>query len=80
MPTSLNVGVGVDHTINEYYQIAAEVVGYSGEFKHNLDMPVGMQQKLVSVERQSRLGWSPKYSLREGIHKTYNYYLQEVIA
>ena len=80
MPSSLNIGVGADHTINEYYQVAAEVVGYSGEFKYNLEMPVGMQQKLVSVERQTRLGWAPQIDLREGMQKTYNYYLQEVIA
>jgi len=80
VPSSLNIGVGADHTINEYYQVAAEVVGYSGEFKHNLDMPVGMQQKLVSVERQTRLGWLPKTSLREGIQITYDYYLQEVVS
>jgi GDP-L-fucose synthase len=73
----MNVGLGFDHSINEYYQAAAEVMGYSGSFVHNLSKPVGMARKLVSVERQRNWGWSARGSLREGIEKTYNYYLQE---
>lgn len=77
LPTYMNVGLGFDHSINEYYQAAAEVMGYSGSFVHNLSKPVGMARKLVSVERQRNWGWTARCSLREGIEKTYNYYLQE---
>ena len=28
LPPVLNIGAGVDHTVNEYYEAAAEVVGY----------------------------------------------------
>jgi GDP-L-fucose synthase len=37
-----------------------------------------MARKLVSVERQKDWGWSPLHSLRDGIEKTYDYYLKEV--
>ncbi|MGZ5790577.1 MAG: GDP-L-fucose synthase family protein, partial [Burkholderiaceae bacterium] len=55
LPASMNVGLGYDYTINEYYQAAADVMGYTGEFVHDLGKPVGMARKLVSVERQ--LAW-----------------------
>jgi len=42
MPQNLNVGLGTDFTINEYYQRIAKVVGYPGTFKHDLSKPVGM--------------------------------------
>lgn len=77
MPALMNVGLGHDHTINEYYQAAAEVMGYAGGFVHDLSKPVGMARKLVSVERQQGWGWSARHSLRDGIEKTYQNYLEE---
>jgi GDP-L-fucose synthase len=76
LPNLMNVGLGYDYTINEYYQAAAEVMGYTGEFVHDLSKPVGMARKLVSVERQQAWGWTARHDLREGIEKTYNYYLK----
>ncbi len=77
LPNCMNVGLGHDHTINDYYQSAAEVLGYSGGFIHDLSKPVGMARKLVSVERQKAWGWSSRHALRDGIEKTYSYYLKE---
>ena len=39
LPQSMNVGLGYDYTINEYYRIAAEVIGFKGEFVHDLSKP-----------------------------------------
>ena len=77
VPASMNIGLGYDHTINDYYQVAADVMGYSGTFVHDLSKPVGMARKLVSIERQQAWGWSARHELRDGIEKTYNYYLNE---
>ena len=79
-PGVMNVGRGQDFTVNEYYAVAAEVVGYTGRFVHNLNKPVGMRRKLVSVARQEDFGWSSGLNLNEGIQLTYDYYLQEYIA
>ena len=76
LPSLMNVGLGYDHTINEYYRSAAEVMGYTGSFVHNLSKPVGMARKLVSVERQKAWGWSAQHTVREGIEETYKYYLE----
>lgn len=78
VPSVMNVGVGIDHTVNEYYQAAAEVLGYKGHFVHDLDRPVGMRRKLVSIDVQTKWGWKPQHSLFAGIRQTYDYYLQNL--
>lgn len=77
LPEVMNVGIGKDYSINEYYEIAAEVIGFQGDFKHDLDRPVGMKQKLVSTEKLDAWSWHAKTELREGIAKTYEYYLEK---
>ena len=79
LPYAMNVGVGHDHTINEYYETVASVLGYKGNFTHDLGKPVGMARKLVGIERQQAWGWSAPTSLRIGIEKTYEFYLKEYL-
>jgi len=74
LPQNINVGFGQDYTINEYYQIAAEVIGYNGDFIHDLDKPTGMKCKLLDVTKASSLGWQAKTSLQEGIAQTYEHF------
>jgi GDP-L-fucose synthase len=78
MPQNINVGLGHDYTINEYYQKIASVVGYRGEFFHDLSKPVGMQQKLINDTRMKEFGWRHKTTIEQGIQKTYGYFLSKV--
>ncbi|WP_371396496.1 GDP-L-fucose synthase family protein [Fretibacter rubidus] len=75
LPALMNTGVGVDHSINDYYDTVAKVIGWTGEFTHDLSRPVGMNQKLCSTARQTQWGWQPPTSLEQGIEKTYAFYL-----
>lgn len=77
LPDLMNVGLGHDHSINDYYGAAAEVVGWQGRFTHDLTRPVGMQQKLCATDRQEAWGWQPQTSLAEGLKRTYRHYLEE---
>ncbi len=77
MPQNLNVGLGHDYSINEYYQTVAKVVGFSGSFTHDLSKPVGMKQKLIDDSRLKSFGWSHQTTLTSGIQKTYDFYLSE---
>lgn len=78
LPAYMNVGLGYDFTINEYYQAVADVMGYSGNFVHDLSKPFGMARKLVSLDRQQIWGWKASTELRDGIEKTYAYYLKQI--
>ena len=77
VPNLMNVGLGFDYSVNEFYQTAAKVIGYQGEFYHDLSKPTGMQQKLVSVSRLTEFGWKPKTTLADGMKKTYEFYLKQ---
>ncbi len=79
MPQNINVGLGYDYTINEYYKVIAEVVGFKGEFVHNLTKPEGMRQKLIDNEKLVKFGWKAKTDLKVGLEKTYKYFLKEVL-
>lgn len=76
MPSYLNVGLGTDYTVDEYYAAIAKVVGYTGTFTHNLSKPEGMKRKLTDLTRMKRYGWQAETSLAEGIRKTYEFYLR----
>jgi GDP-L-fucose synthase len=67
LPETLNVGVGEDATVNDYYRTVAAVMGYRGAFSHDFGRPVGMRRKLLDVTGQARLGWRPATHLVEGI-------------
>jgi GDP-L-fucose synthase len=77
LPDIMNIGLGHDHSINDYYAAAAQVIGWHGKFSHDLTKPVGMKQKLVDIQRQQSWGWKPTTSLAEGIENAYKYYLME---
>lgn len=79
MPQNLNVGTGVDYTINEYYENITEIVGYKNAFINDTSKPSGMRRKLVDIKLLRDFGWESKVSLKEGILRTYEYYLKEII-
>lgn len=79
MPQNINVGLGKDYSINEYYKCIADVIGFDGNFIHDLTKPIGMKQKVVDNTKLKNFGWSPKTSLNEGLRKTFEYY-KKVIA
>ena len=77
IPNVMNIGLGYDYTINEYYETVANVIGYKVEFTHDLTKPSGMKQKLLDISFQKRIGINNSFSLEEGIQKTYEYYENE---
>ncbi len=78
IPSVMNIGLGFDYSIKEYYKAVAKVMKYKGKFIYNLDKPIGMNQKLVDVEKQNRLGWKPQISLEDGLKKTLEYYYEKI--
>lgn len=78
MPQDINVGMGHDYSINEYYKEIANVTGFKGNFTHDLEKPTGMKQKLIDNTKLKNFGWKYKTTLKEGLQMTYEYFLNEI--
>ena len=78
MPQNINVGLGHDYSINEYYSEIAKILGYKGEFSHDLTKPTGMKQKLIDDTKLKEFGWMSKTTLTEGLRKTIDYYSSNI--
>ena len=77
LPLLMNVGVGADHSILEYYKVVAEALDWRGRFRFDLSRPVGMRRKLSDVGLQRAWGWTPPTSLRDGIAATIQFHQQQ---
>lgn len=77
LPVHLNLAPEKDHSVLEYNQIIANVVGFRGEFHFNLDKPVGVATKRLDCSVAKQFDWKPKMDIREGIHALYQYFLSE---
>ena len=74
----INIGTGKDLTITELAEIVSDVTGYSGKIEYDRTKPDGTPRKLLDVSRINNLGWKYRTGLREGIEKTYRWYLTTV--
>ena len=71
----VNVGTGEDVTILELATLVSEIVGFSGRILVDPSKPDGTPLKLMDVSRLRSMGWSPATSLREGLDRSYRWYL-----
>jgi GDP-L-fucose synthase len=76
----VNIGVGEDIAITDFAALVADVIGYRGRFVHDTTKPDGAPRKLVDVSRLKALGWTAKTPLREGLERTYAWYLDNADA
>lgn len=74
----LNIGTGSDLTIAELANIISDVVGYHGSIEYDTSKPDGTPRKLMDVSRINSLGWKYRTELKDGIVKTYKWYLENI--
>lgn len=74
MPRKVNLGLGKDYSIQELYDTAANIIGYTNGFEYDTSKPVGVKKKQVSIDRLKYFGWEHKTTLEEGIKQTYEFY------
>ena len=77
-PTLMNLGGGVDYSVNEYYRLVSEIIGYEGRFNHALSKPDGMPKKLLDSSLAIKYGWNPKTDIKVGLLETIRYFEREV--
>ncbi len=72
-----NVGCGSDITIRGLAELIQDIVGFKGSLRFEASMPDGTPRKLLDVSRLQQRGWQLRYSLRQGIELTYQWYLEQ---
>jgi len=75
-PGLINVGFGIDLSIENLVLKIANVINYKGGIVKDLSKPDGAPKKLMDSSRLFSLGWKPEYTLEEGIKKSYMNYLE----
>jgi GDP-L-fucose synthase len=75
-PVPINLGSGADASIKDIAELVKEVVGYTGDLRFDPKKPDGMPLKSLDSSELFALGWQPKISLRLGLEKTYQWYLE----
>ncbi|MDB4912871.1 MAG: GDP-L-fucose synthetase, partial [Gemmatimonadetes bacterium] len=71
----VNIGYGDDISIGELATMVREVVGYPGELIFDRTKPDGTPRKLLDSSRLHFTGWAPSVGIREGIERTYAWFL-----
>lgn len=70
-----NVGTGEDLSIKDLALLIQEVVGHQGRIEWDASKPDGTPRKLMDISKMHTLGWKHQVGLREGIQKTYDWFL-----
>ncbi|MFF1463093.1 GDP-L-fucose synthase family protein [Streptomyces sp. NPDC058330] len=76
----VNIGCGVDLTIKELAETVQEVTEYQGCIAWDASKPDGTPRKLLDVSRLTSLGFTPRIPLRDGIARTYAWWLGQPAA
>lgn len=71
-----NVGTGIDLTIKELAETIQQAVGHQGEIQWDSSKPDGTPRKLMDISKMHELGWKHQIELKEGIEKTYAWFLE----
>jgi GDP-L-fucose synthase len=74
-PEIVNVGSGEDISIRELAELICDVVGFDGELAWDTTKPDGTPRKLLDVTKIRALGWKPAITLRDGIQRTYDWFV-----
>jgi GDP-L-fucose synthase len=75
-PEIINVGCGEDISIRELAELICEIVGFKGTLAWDTTKPDGTPRKLLDVSKIHALGWRHRIGFREGIRRTYEWFLE----
>jgi GDP-L-fucose synthase len=73
----INIGTGKDISIKDLAYLIKDIIKYEGDIIFNEKYPDGTYKKLLDISKIQNLGWNPKTTLKEGIKKTYDYYVNK---
>ena len=65
-------------TIKNVADIIQTKVGHKGKIAWDSNKPDGTPKKLLDISKLSQMGWSYKIEFKDGIEKTYKWYLSNI--
>lgn len=68
---TVNAGTGKELSIKELTEMVADIVGFKGRILWDTTRPNGTPRKLLDVSKATRLGWTYKTELADGIRLAY---------
>ena len=71
----INVGTGKEVSIRQAAEMIVKDIDFKGELRWDSSKPDGTMRKLTDVTKLHNLGWHHKIEIDEGIHRMYEWYL-----
>lgn len=75
----INIGSGQEVTILDLAKKIKKIVNFNGELIFDSSKPDGNPRKLLDSSLINSLGWYPEIKLEEGLKKTYDWYLENLL-
>jgi len=76
---TVNAGTGKELTIKALTELVAKVVGYHGRILWDTSRPNGTPRKLLDVSKATKLGWTYRIELEDGIRLAYADFLNNPV-
>lgn len=73
-PDTLNLGLGTDYSVLNYYEMVSNAMNYQGTICADLTKPTGMKSKLMNITKAQKFGWDPQTPVESGIEMTITWY------
>lgn len=70
----INIGTGYDLSIRDLALLISDLTNYQGDIFWDAEKPDGTPKKLLDISKIEDLGWSPEYSLRDGLIQTIDWF------
>jgi GDP-L-fucose synthase len=75
-PSMINVGCGIDYTVQEFYEIVMQELNFEGQLVADLTKPNGNLRKLMDSSVAESLGWHSSTTISEGVVETHKWLLE----
>ena len=75
---ALNIGTGIETSVNELYSTLAGIADFPTQAQHAAARPGEQKRSVISPARAEReLGWRAEKKLADGLEETFNYFKQQ---
>ena len=72
----INIGSGKEISIKKISNLIKEKIKFKGKIKWLRDMPSGPRRRYLKISKAKKeLGFNPKISIKNGINKTIDWYI-----